>query len=121
MIVQSIDWLDMPSREATVYISSGIHHIICFSCPCEYSIGDAVDAPLFCLNVSDIERVEEVEHSIKNVEFGFEHIITGELCNINSGIVCVGEILFKISSSLIPKDIQNGQCIRFNASRIDLY
>ena len=120
MYIHNIVWLDEPSSEAVLTISDGDYSLTCFSCPCEYSVGDIIEAPLECLSVSDIEWVDP-QYSVIHTDSKFSYIIIGEVLNIADGLVRVGKITLHINSVLFPKDIYTGQFVRFCVSRIDLF
>lgn len=121
MFIKDICWLDRPSSEAILCVSDSKYLLTCFSCPCEYSVGDRIDTPLECFDVRNIEQVDENSCEVINKEGTFPHIITARMHSVTEGLARVGSLMLHIKPDLIPKDIQTGQFIRFSVSRIDLF
>lgn len=120
MVIEEIRWIDRSIREAEVLVSDGRYSVLCFSHPCDYSVGEAVNDPLFCLNVQDVELANRDGYEAARDAWGFSHMIRGKLCDPARGIVCVGGLRLEIDPGMIPKDIESGQFVQFFAGRIDL-
>lgn len=121
MFIQKIIWLEDSCLEAKLIVSDGFYSLLCFSCPCEYAVGDKLHRPLECLDVQDICVVKEGMYNIEKGKNPFSYLLCGKIGDINKGIVSVGEIKLHIEQNRIPKDIQFGQFVCFSTSRIDIY
>ena len=121
MFVKSIFWIEESCREAEVEVSDGVFGLICFSCPCSYSEGDAVTEKLECLDAKKIKVAKEGEYFIEKGEGYFSYKICGKIEDAKGGIIKLGDIELHIDSSKIPKDIYENQYIVFETSRIDMW
>lgn len=120
MIIKEIKWMDRSIREAIVLVSDGRYSLVCFSHPCNYSIGEQVKDLLYCLDAQDVVLANQDIYMVSHDAWEFSHKICGRLCDSSRGIVCVGELQLQIDASIIPGDIKSGQFIQFSATRIDL-
>lgn len=120
MIVEEIKWMDHSIHEAIVLVSDGRYSVVCFSHPCNYSVGERVKDFLYCLDAQDVVLADQEIYMVSHDTWKFPHKICGRLCDSSCGIICVGELQFQIDASIIPGDIKNGQFIQFSTARIDL-
>ncbi len=120
MIIEEIRWMDRSIREAVVLVSDGRYSVVCFSHPCNYSVGEHVSDPLYCMSVQDVELAGQDVYEATHDAWEFPHRVCGKLCDSTQGIVCVGELRLQIDAGMIPGDIKNGQFIQFSTTRIDL-
>lgn len=120
MIIEEIKWMDRSIREAIVLVSDGRYSVVCFSHPCNYSVGEHVKDLLYCLDAQDVMLADQNTYMVSYDAWEFPHKICGRLCDSSRGIVYVGELQFQIDANIIPGDIKNGQFIQFSTSRIDL-
>lgn len=121
MFVQKIEWLDFPTLEAEITVTDGTYHLLCFSHPCKYSVGDPIHTPLECFDVEEIKTSDMDFFSVLQEGEGFRSTICGCLNDTSNGIVQVGQLFLHITANRIPKDIHDGQFIQFSTVRIDLY
>lgn len=121
VIVEEMKWMDRSIREAIVLVSDGRYSVVCFSHPCNYSVGEQVEDLLCCLNAQDVELADQDRYLASHDDWEFPHRICGRLSDSSRGIVCVGELQLQIDAGVIPGDIKSGQFIQFSTSRIDLY
>lgn len=121
MFIQKITWLDHSCLEAELVVSDGSYCLLCFSCPCEYAVGDELRGPLECLDAQDICVAEENVFNVVKGPFPYSYTLCGRICDISKGIVCVGKLKLHIEQNRIPKDIRSGQYVWFSTSRIDIY
>ena len=91
------------------------------TCPCSYEIGDVLTEPLECLNTDNIILCETNDNIIEKMEGDFKYKLRGKLIDMLNGIVEVKGFKLHIDEDKIPKDMSNGMCIQFEASRIDIW
>lgn len=121
MFIQEIIWLERSCLEAELIVSDGAYRLLCFSCPCEHAVGDELHKPLECLDVHDICVAEENVYDVEKGKNPYSYSLCGKICDINKGIIRVGEIKLHVAQNRIPKDIQSGQFVCFSTSRVDIY
>ena len=74
-----------------------------------------------CLNTDNIILCETNDNIIEKMEGEFKYKLRGKLIDMLNGIVEVKGFKLHIDEDKIPKDMSNGMCIQFEASRIDLW
>lgn len=74
-----------------------------------------------CLNTDNIILCETKDNIIEKMEGKFKYKLRGELIDRQKGIVEVKGFHLHIDEDKIPKDMSNGMCIQFEASRIDIW
>ena len=123
MKIIEINEYNKDAKETVVKVTDGVYTVECFSQPCTLETGIEWADPLECLNFChDIDGiyVDDSEEKLSKIGF-FSYEIVGKLADHDEGIVTVGNLRFHIEANRIPKDIQEGQRIRFTADRIDIY
>ena len=120
MFIKNINYLDANIKEAVVVVSEGLLELSCFSDSCSLAIGDVLNDALECLDVSNIETIEDSYEIIK-LNGPFDYLLKGKLINKMEGIVNIGGILIHIDEDEIPNDIEEGMYISFETSRIDIW
>lgn len=121
MHIKSIEWLDSTNQEAILEISDDKDVIICFSHPCNYSIGQIITEPLECLDTIDIAISTRPIFKIERKGIEFNYLLIGKVIDIEKGIVMIGSFILHIDENIIPKDIKNNDYIEFSTSRIDVW
>lgn len=119
MIVKQINWLSRASLEAEVIISDGKIDLLCFAHPMNYQEGQSLIEPLIVLDVSGVVKSNDYTPPQKQSDT-FEYYLTGKIIDKENGIIEIGNIQIEINSSSIPQDINQGEFISFQCSRLDL-
>lgn len=120
MKVGKIKWIDDATKEAIVFVDSDSGTLICYSCPCEYNVGDEITEPLECLDADKVTTCNE-NFMITKLESVFGYEIQGEIINCKEGIVHVEGFVIHIDEDEIPRDINTGMYIQFETHRIDIW
>ncbi len=120
MKIKNIKWICIDSAEADVVITDGEYDIICFSHPCNYSVGMIVNEELSTLNAKNVMRHDRKEYIVNQSLNGNSNYFVGQLINKSDKIVSIGDFQIEIDS-YIPNDINDGEYIQFSCSRVDLY
>lgn len=121
MYIDSIEWLDKDNKEAILGISNNKDILRCFSCPCDYKIGEIINFPLKCLDSNNIMISSEKIFIIQRINSIFSYNLCGQLVDKKKGIIFLEGFTLQIDGSLIPKDINNQDYILFTVSRIDVW
>lgn len=117
--IKKISIIDIGSGETEVTLTDGKHELVCYASNFKKSETSLLNKDLHFFFVNSIERsqsqIEEVNH-----KDNFGYVINGQLF-INSSIYLkLGE--FKIYfEDRIPSDLREGEFIKLNCMRIDLY
>ena len=117
MISIEVDkYLDEDTREAILSIVSGTVHLVVFSFP--YNGKHLADTmTLYALFATDLCR-EEYAAPVKIEGNFFGYHIVGEVVSIKPPIVSIEDIHIVLDAK-IPGDIQTGEMLGFNVSRLD--
>lgn len=121
MYIKDITWLDKNESEAIVEVAQDANSLLCFSCPCSYTLNAQLSDPLECLDANGIVICNTVECDIKKLEGTFEYRMIGKVKDKDNGIIDVCGFDIHIDETLIPHDIANGMYIGFMTSRIDIW
>lgn len=121
MHIEKIEWIDKDGKEAILKVTNNLGSLKCFSCPCNYNIGDELTDPLECLDTDNIVLGDTKEDSIEKMEDEFKYIIKGKLKDKQNGIIDVYGFELHIDEEKIPGDITNEMYIQFVVSRIDVW
>lgn len=121
MNIKKIEWLDEGNKEAILEIFNNNKTLICFSHPCHYNLNDELKEPLQCLDAYDIILCEEEQTKAERINETFEYKLTGKVTNVEDGIIEIDGFILRIDKNTIPKDIVNGDYIKFVTSRIDVW
>ena len=118
MFVEKIESFCASSMEADVYVSDGVHRILCFVHPIDsvsvYQKVMSVEA-LFC---SDLIRAEEKLCAVQKLPGYYAYAITAKVVSRAEGFVCVGDIPIQLDCP-VPKDILEGEYVFFTVGRLD--
>ncbi|MDO5615797.1 MAG: hypothetical protein Q4G16_06380 [Cruoricaptor ignavus] len=120
--IYKIDWLSKNAKEAEVYLSDGNFHLVCFSHPFNYIMGDTAPLPLYALNAKNIHSLADDNDvfSIEQVSSSFEYKISGRVVNKDCNQIKVGEFIIELDIAF-PNDVQTDSFVSFLCDRIDLY
>lgn len=121
MHIEKIEWIDKDGKEAILKVTNDVESLKCFSCPCNYNIGDELTDPLECLDIENIVLSDTMEDSIEKMEDEFKYIFKGRLRDKQNGIIEVGGFELHIDEEKIPGDITDEMYIQFVVSRIDVW
>jgi hypothetical protein len=118
--VVDFEWLSAPAREAIVRISDGEYSCYCFCCPCDVSVGHALEQPLLSLDEKGVMRTgSDAELRITSPDGRFRHELVAEVTDPSKGIVRVGAIWIALALPL-PGDIASGDKLELVSTRLDL-
>lgn len=119
--IKKIDWLDKPTLEAIATITDGVYELECFSHPCNYKPNQIFKECIYSLNSKGIVKNFDESYFVHKQGEDFSYEITGQLKDINRGMVQVGDLIIEIEKEYIPGDIKNGDYINFCTTRLDIY
>ena len=118
--IKEIRWIDKQIEEAEVTVSDGVYSIVCFSCPCEYKIGQTLNSNINVLDINNIRLSKNSEYEVIETSKPFEYKVNGMLSHDRDTLV-VGKLIISIDPEEIPKDIVGGSFIEANVDRFDIY
>ena len=118
--IKEIRWIDKQIEEAEVTVSDGVYSIVCFSCPCEYKIGQTLNGNINVLDINNIRLSKNSEYEVIETSKPFEYKVNGMLSYDRDTLV-VGKLIISIDPEEIPKDIVGGSFIEANVDRFDIY
>jgi len=121
MLINSIEWIDKEIGEAEVLISDKDFCIKCFSQPFDKDIGTSLIDPIYCMNVENIKISYETISHVEKKENYFAYSICAKLIDKTNKIALLGSIQLCLEDSFLPADIQEGNFIEFDVSRLDIY
>ena len=121
MRIKNINWMNKEAKEAIVNVCVRDKEIMCFSCPCNYNIGDKILLNLECLNINNIFLSEEDKYGIYKLDNYFKYRLCGRIMDKKEGIIEVYNFKLHIEQELIPGDIDNDMFIEFEVARIDIW
>jgi len=117
MYVKEIRWIYKSIYEAEFIVSDGRNDVLCFAQPFFLQVGDTVNE-LHSIDAQDIVRSE---HHPEVVSKGDELILCGQLTSRSRRSVKIGQLFVTIDDDIIPKDIAEGEYIRFTTSRLRFF
>lgn len=120
MKIENIEWLDIDEKEAVITVSNNYNKLICFSCPCDYQIGDELTEQLECLDTKAVAVCDKCD-SITKLESVFGYKLQGRIIDAENGIVAVDGFVIHIDEKEIPGDVNAGMYIQFDTSRVDVW
>ena len=120
MYIKKIHWIDKQIKEAEVTVSDGMYTIVCFSCFCEYKIGETLNNKINVLDINDIVLLESKEYKITLVKKPFDYKVKGMLSRDRSTLI-IGGLIIDIDPEEIPKDISGESFIEARVDRFDIY
>lgn len=121
MQIINIIWLSQEALEAEVIVSDGAHNIMCFSQPFQCEIGDELDGPLYCFNVTELVKSKDNIPYIEKLNDHFSYRLTCKLHDKENLQVMLGNLLIELDNDTIPGDILEDDFITFECQRIDIY
>ena len=113
-----IEWEDNDSGEAFIKVSDGKFNLEVFAHPWCFGKGYILKHPLLTMNAKNISlSIDKATYATKlNAKFSYE--LVGILLSRCRKLVQVGDISIELDTP-IPKDIQEGQFIKFRCERLD--
>ncbi len=118
MKVNNIKWIDKDALEAIVIIKDNEYVCEAFSCPCKLKVGDELKEPLATLDEGNVIRLEQGNLLLKKTQTTFGHEIIGEVVNIESKLITIGDIQIQVRQ--LPGDIKVGDIVQLFPGRIDV-
>nr|WP_223251658.1 hypothetical protein [Bacillus sp. LLTC93] len=118
--IKKINWISQEASEAEVIVTDGELEIMCFAQPLNYLEESELLEPIYCLNVSDLVKVEMTEYRIEKLDDNFSYRFIGQLIDKHDEKVKIGELLLELDNNL-PGDIAEGDFISFSCQRLDIY
>lgn len=120
MIIKSINWINKNAQEAEVIVTDNSFELMCFSHPFTKCLNQELQAPIYCFDANNIVLAfEKKPYAVKKSD-AYDYFIRGKLANKDKKIVLLGSIELYLDNSYIPKDIDEGEYIEFDVSRLDL-
>ena len=121
MRIESIRWLSKPAQEAEVTVSDGSFTCEAYSMPCNASVGDVLLQPLHLFGVRIAMRIETGTIGIrKSSELGLGQQVVATVRSFGEGRLSVGGIELVLDDPL-PGGIQDGDMVKLDCARIDLW
>ena len=120
MYIKEIHWIDKQIKEAEVTISDGIYTIVCFSCPCEYKIGETLNDNINVLDIDNIVLSKSNDYQVIAMNKPFDYKVKGMLSRDRDTLI-VGGLTINVDSEEIPKDISGESFIEARVYRFDIY
>ncbi len=121
MYIEEVEWLDVSIKEAILKVANNSQSLICFSCPCSYSVGDVLMEPLECIDTDDVMICENMDNCIEKMKGIFQYKLKGKLIDVQQGIIDVCGFHMHIDKDRIPGDLSNEGYVQFITSRIDIW
>lgn len=119
--IKKINWISQEALEAEVVVTDGELEIMCFAQPLNYLEESELIEPIYCLNVSNLVKVEKSEYSIEKLDDYFAYRLIGKLIDKQYEKVKLGELLLELDNNVLPGDINEGDFISFCCQRLDIY
>ncbi|MCM2989390.1 hypothetical protein M3580_09110 [Bacillus safensis] len=121
MKVKRVNWISQEALEAEVVVSDGEFDIICFAQPFHQLEESELIQTIYCLNVSNVVKVEKRDYHIEKSVGDFSYSLIGKLIDKHGEKVKIGKLLLELDNNLIPEDIKEGDFISFCCGRLDIY
>lgn len=121
MKISKIEWISEGIKEAVVEVTDGKFSVKCFSQPLNYPLDSEINDPLYCYDVNYIVKSYENTYKVEKLSSYFAYNFIGKLVDKNNNRVKVGEIFLELDLTSLPGDINEGDYIQFECSRLDLY
>ena len=120
MRILDINWLDLLSKEAELKVSDGVYSVICFSCPCNYEVGDILNTELEMLNICNVVVIEEKGFEITKEKEYYAYRIKGKISD-NRSMIVIGGLRIHVESYTLPKDVLDGDFVEAKVNRFDVW
>ena len=120
MYIKNIQWINEQIKEAEVTVSDGVYSIVCFSCPCKYSVGEVINDNIDVLDINNIKLSKTNEYKVTKINESFLYKIDGMLSDDRCTVI-IGKLTVNIESEKIPNDIIGGSFIEADIDRFDIY
>ena len=119
MYIDKIITFNKDDQEADLIVSDGINKVMCYACPInDVQINQKVSS-IYGFDCGVIERTNESKFEITKCQDYYAYSLVGKIICKKNGHVRVGKLEIYIDK-LIPNDIQEGEFIFFNVTRLDL-
>ncbi|MDR0587902.1 MAG: hypothetical protein LBG61_02855 [Burkholderiales bacterium] len=121
MFVKAINWIDKDAQEAELIVSDGNIELLCFSQPCNKKVNESIDSLIYCFDAEDIQKSDErIAYTNKDDSY-FGYSMCCNLLDLKDKIVQIGEIKLCLEGEEFPGDLVEGDYVKFNVSRLDVY
>lgn len=117
MIIKAI--IDRNSGEGDPLVTDGVYECLVFSYPCDCSMNDRINEPLFAAFVTDFMLSYETDVGFEKLKEYYAYKIIAKVLDEENGLVVVGGIILEMEMG-IPTWASEGDIVEFNCGRIDL-
>jgi hypothetical protein len=119
--VQKIELLSKDAEEALVHITDEIYECAAFCQPCNKSLGDVIEEPLYAFNSEGLV-LDTIQENLyiksSNNNLGYE--ICAKVLNVENNLLQVGAILIEPDTCL-PGGLKVGDYLKLTCGRLDLF
>jgi hypothetical protein len=119
MIVEKIEIMDYDTREYLVVITDGTYRLNCFSHYNQLDVDELDGYALMAIELENVMKADNQECFMIQEEGVFKCKVQGILDNGKSQLL-IGAISIDISACHIPKDLNEGDYVAAEISRVDI-
>lgn len=122
MIIKRIKDFDDDSLEADLIIADNDNNyeLLCYCHPSNGCYESKKKISITTLFANNIVKVHSCEYLIQKLNDYYSYCLQAEVIDKNLPKVCIGKIIIELDMPL-PKDINLGDFIRFNVSRLNCF